>query len=74
MAVHAPVRVSDPWWVITLSVKLRGKFEYFLGAEFNTVATSLATVLQNVDDAAGNFNVFYIKWDSPESHAAVRET
>jgi hypothetical protein len=73
MAVHAVIRLPDCRWMISLLVKLRGKFKDFFRAELNTVAASFASILEDMDNALGNPYLFSIQRNSPKSHRFLPE-
>ena len=54
--------------VITFLIKLGGELKDVSWTIFNTVATSLAAVFQDIDHPSGNLDVIRIEWNSPVRH------
>jgi hypothetical protein len=58
MAVDASVRLEEFGRVVALFVEALGKGQNVPGTEFDTVATSLAPVFDDMDNSFGNLDYF----------------
>jgi len=71
VAIYTVIRLLDHGWVVAFLIEGRGKLKNLPWTELNTVAASFASILQDVDKAAGDLNFFSIQWNSPEFHALL---
>jgi len=71
VAIYTVIRLPHGGWVVALLIESRGKLENLPWTELDTVAASFASILQDVDNAAGDLNLFGIQWNSPEIHALL---
>lgn len=73
MAVDTIVRLFHTGRMIAFTVELLGKFQHIPGAEFNTIPTPFAAVLQNMNDSGGNLDILCIKRNPPEQCPPLSE-
>ncbi|SPD76456.1 hypothetical protein PITCH_A950017 [uncultured Desulfobacterium sp.] len=72
MTIQALALLLDLWWVVTLFIKAGGEPKYVPWAKFNTIATPLAPIINDVYHTLFYLNVIGIKRSSPICHSQTR--
>ena len=68
MAIYTVCWFLDSGWVVALSIKLTRKFNNVPRAELDAISASFAAIFKYMNLAAGDMNLFYVKWNPPIHH------